>query len=283
MNNTYNIDLKYSLWSNDKAYWDEQSDAPYASVWNLVKSAYNGDCVPVTLNTAPGKEIRFGQVTISKGHIRYCFYSGWDELHDVIPCDLEDDQVDALLSHMTQWLNEYLHGFHDSQPVGAHIEGTISEGISFAVAMTRLDEKEQELIKLEQLNSALFDSEVERWFDRDKYRILKRGTTSRPSWEVVKSDRLEAFQVDAMSGTINHLGGFSTKRAAQQWIDSGFPLADYLDCTHITWGQNIHDAARTDKQCVLYVFPQNQRLALAKLAESLGLSLFCKSSITAMR
>ena len=67
------VDLKWSLWSLERDVWNER--APGA--WERMEEAFTTG-PPVKVETAPGKEIRFGYALISPGSFRLDFYTEWD-------------------------------------------------------------------------------------------------------------------------------------------------------------------------------------------------------------
>lgn len=83
------VDLKWSCWSEDKGIWDEY--AP--SVYQQMEAAFKGETGPITVHTAPRKEIRYGSVTISKGNAEGCFSTGWDSVEELA------DTLDLGYSH----------------------------------------------------------------------------------------------------------------------------------------------------------------------------------------
>lgn len=80
------VDLKWSLWSRDKATWDEHSPG----TWGWMREWFNASSddgnpespglsdAPRIVETAPRKEIRFGKVAISPGSALVHFYAKWD-------------------------------------------------------------------------------------------------------------------------------------------------------------------------------------------------------------
>lgn len=85
-----NVDLKWACWSADEGHWNDY--APDGA-WERIKQAFLGTAGPVTINTGPRKEIRFGSVTISKGHAEGYFCTEWDgveELADTLGTEPDD-------------------------------------------------------------------------------------------------------------------------------------------------------------------------------------------------
>lgn len=83
------IDLKWSLWSPDRATWNEHKTA---LAYRKMRRAFLGHSGPVTLRTAPRKEIQCGAVTVSKGCAAGTFACAWDEAEELagtlgVECD----------------------------------------------------------------------------------------------------------------------------------------------------------------------------------------------------
>lgn len=73
------VDLKWSLWSEDRGYWEEFAPG----TWAQMEAAFLGSGPPVVVHTAPRKEIRYGSVTIAKGKAFGHFCHEWDELPEL--------------------------------------------------------------------------------------------------------------------------------------------------------------------------------------------------------
>ena len=83
------VDLKWSCWSIDEGYWKEYAPG----IFDRMLKAWKGESGPVTIVTAPRKEIRYGTVTISKGEAEGHFCAEWDsieELADTLGTECDD-------------------------------------------------------------------------------------------------------------------------------------------------------------------------------------------------
>lgn len=86
---TVSVDLKWSCWSVAREYWDEYAPG----VWERMERAFTGEAGPVTVRTGPRKEIRYGGITISKGHAAGWFATEWDDvetLADTLGTEYDD-------------------------------------------------------------------------------------------------------------------------------------------------------------------------------------------------
>lgn len=68
------IDLKWSLWSTQRTYFDEYAPG----VWDTMRAAFDGTGTEVLVNTAPRKEIRYGSVLVQPGQMHVHFWAEWD-------------------------------------------------------------------------------------------------------------------------------------------------------------------------------------------------------------
>jgi hypothetical protein len=76
---TFECDLKWSLWSQDEEHW--KGYCRRGDVWGAMKAAFLGEGPPVTVFTAPRKEIRYGRVYVTEGGATGYFRTEWDEPH----------------------------------------------------------------------------------------------------------------------------------------------------------------------------------------------------------
>ena len=88
------VDLKWSLWSKDKSYWEEY--APGA--WDWMRQWFDASIDdgnpesaglndrPRIIHTAPRKEIRFGNVEFQPGQAKVTFWAEYDDdVHEEPP------------------------------------------------------------------------------------------------------------------------------------------------------------------------------------------------------
>ncbi len=71
-----NVDLKWSLWSQDQKLWEEYAPG----IWERMRDAFLGKTGPLVIRTAPRKEIHFGTVTVSRGAANGVFTTEWDDV-----------------------------------------------------------------------------------------------------------------------------------------------------------------------------------------------------------
>jgi len=78
---TREVDLKWSLWSRDKEFWEARAPG----VWDTLEGLTPGSALEI--RTAPRKEIRFGSVKIERQEVgwvaRGYFESHWDDVEDL--------------------------------------------------------------------------------------------------------------------------------------------------------------------------------------------------------
>lgn len=86
-NYTASVDLKWSLWSKDKSYWE--AHAP--GLWDWMREWFEASTddgnpesaglsdAPRVIHTAPWKEIRFGTVEFQPGEAKVHFWSEFDD------------------------------------------------------------------------------------------------------------------------------------------------------------------------------------------------------------
>ena len=115
------VDLKWSLWSKDKAYWEDHAPG----VWDWMEAWFNASTdpgnpeepelsdAPRIVHTAPWKEIRFGTVEIMPGEAKIHFWAEYDD---------------------------------DAQEEAPHFFETV-EAETFAELMQKIDEVEERLIE----------------------------------------------------------------------------------------------------------------------------------------
>jgi hypothetical protein len=89
------VDLRWGAWSFSQGHWDQFEPG----VWQQMLAAFSGQSPPLVVRTSPTKEIRYGEVTITKGGARGWFADGWDEptsLADTLGIDCDDAFSDML-------------------------------------------------------------------------------------------------------------------------------------------------------------------------------------------
>lgn len=127
------VDLKWSCWSVAREYWDEY--AP--NVWDQMEKAFRGEATPVTINTGPRKEIRYGSVTISKGEASGYFCTEWDD---------PESLADTLGTVCDEGFREMIpYSVHNMEP-GMDWEFGV-KARSFAKLMERIDAEENNLLE----------------------------------------------------------------------------------------------------------------------------------------
>lgn len=129
------VDLKWSLWTDCIEDWEQRAPG----VLKRMEQAFNGTGPMVEILTGPRKEIRFGDVTISKGQAVGTFACEWDEAHELAQTlGLEDAEDPAFI--------EALPGSMFIMGIG--VERTFKlRTRSFARLLTLIDNEEAELLK----------------------------------------------------------------------------------------------------------------------------------------
>lgn len=129
------VDLKWSLWSQDKDFWEEKAPG----VWGRLEKLRVGESVTIT--TEPHKEIRYGRVTIERTEEGYDadvhFQAVWDDSESL--CDtvgLGEEHLDAVRA-----LLPYANG-----EVGVETETTLTGVADFLTLMVAIDDVESELL-----------------------------------------------------------------------------------------------------------------------------------------
>jgi len=153
------IDLKWALWSRDPSYWREHG---HKSHLDIIRRAFAGTRSPVTVYTAPRKEIRSGTVTIGKGQAAVNFVAVWDSPACLVPEDVPDELREDAEHKISEWLigGEGFRWYQES-PVGARIDRTV-KARSFKALMGKIDDCEADLICAEQENAKFFDEFCEK-------------------------------------------------------------------------------------------------------------------------
>lgn len=129
------VDLKWSLWIANKESW--QDYAP--GIVRQMEKAFLGIGRPVLVRTAPRKEIRFGEVLITKGRATGTFACEWDEAHEL---------ADTLGTENNEAFVECLPGSAYVGGIGVDVEFVVAAR-TFNALMERIDAEEDRLIKLD--------------------------------------------------------------------------------------------------------------------------------------
>jgi hypothetical protein len=129
------VDLKWSLWSQDKDFWEEKAPG----VWGQLEKLRAGESITIT--TEPRKEIRYGRVTIERTEAGYDadvhFQAVWDSAESL--CDtvgLGEENLDAVRE-----LLPYANG-----EAGVEIETTLTGVADLLTLMVAIDDVEDELL-----------------------------------------------------------------------------------------------------------------------------------------
>ena len=144
------VDLKWSLWSQDKDFWEEQAPG----VWGKLEKLRAGESA--TIATAPRKEIRYGRVTITRTEAGYDadvhFQAVWDSAESL--CDtvgLEEEHLDAVRE-----LLPYAGG-----EAGVETEATLTGVADLLTLMVAIDDLESELLVEEKQAWVAFEKACE--------------------------------------------------------------------------------------------------------------------------
>jgi hypothetical protein len=118
-NYTARVDLKWSLWSMDKNYWEQYAPG----VWDWAREWFEASTddgnpesaglsdAPRVIHTAPWKEIRFGTVEFQPGSAKVHFWAEFDDDCDATPPNItitiEAETFDELMARIDaveQWI-----------------------------------------------------------------------------------------------------------------------------------------------------------------------------------
>ena len=159
---TKNIDLRWSLWSDDLGIWERESDAlelinSYLGMLELASDEVDDPDATLTIQTAPWKEIRFGEVKFKGDRITVSFRSEWDEIHELI----EDDDPDEVIWEIYNELaNPSIVEVLSVKEITKDIKSQDAKDYLKAV-LTAIDDVENQLLKLDKQNWKEFSSIVQ--------------------------------------------------------------------------------------------------------------------------
>lgn len=136
------VDLKWSLWSKDKDFWDERAPGAWDELANLAPQC------GVVIKTAPKKEIRYGTVTVERQQdgwvARGVFSACWDDVESLgDTLNVPEEELEAL-----------------SEVVPRTMDGEIGLDIDFDVSATTLEEL---MSKLDECEAQLLENETQAW------------------------------------------------------------------------------------------------------------------------
>ena len=162
----YTVDLKWSIWTTDENEFVGQEASQRWERIDLgekMRNAFLGTGPPIGINSAPRKEIRFGNVTIQKGGAVGEMWTAWGESYSLVPDDMEsiDEATDgAVTDAISDWVDGRA-GFDDSGDVmGAFVDFDIKAS-TFEAMMEAVDQQEEMLIQQDQRNYK--ELSAERW------------------------------------------------------------------------------------------------------------------------
>lgn len=141
---TFNVDLKYSLWSIDEYVWGENAPGIYARL----EEAFNAQRLPVTIYTAPRKESWHGAVIMSKNKAHGEFFFPWDDLSSIIAYQLEDhldideDLFDKVVETISRNIRDGGELFFDDSGDPMYIHDFKLENVNFEDLMLEIDAEE---------------------------------------------------------------------------------------------------------------------------------------------
>jgi hypothetical protein len=136
------VDLKWSLWSKERDYWDDYAPG----VWDEIANLPVGHTIEIS--TAPRKEIRFGHVQITRESARKWiawgkFKTEWDDLESLA----EDLGVEVEHSYDREAFSEVLPYTESGIGVEVGFEVTAS---SPSALMSKIDKQEEILLEQDQ-------------------------------------------------------------------------------------------------------------------------------------
>jgi hypothetical protein len=132
------VDLKWSLWSAECVTWE---DYGYGEALRLMEEALGGG-EPVTIHTAPRKEIRYGSVEVGEKIAFIQFRTEWDELHD-----LADTLGIAPADHEAMESLEMILPSNGNGEFGVLEEASLEGITSLEELLTRVDGVEKDLLE----------------------------------------------------------------------------------------------------------------------------------------
>ena len=148
------VDLKWSLWSQDKYFWEERAPG----VWGKLEKLQVGESVTIT--TVPRKEIRYGRVTITRTEDGYDadvhFQAVWDSAESL--CDtvgLGEEHLDAVRE-----LLPYAGGEAGGEAC-VETETTLTGVADLLTLMVAIDDVESELLVEEKQAWVAFEKACE--------------------------------------------------------------------------------------------------------------------------
>ena len=114
-----NVNLKWSLWSTSKGYWEERAPG----VWDWMREWFDASLddgnpesagtadYPRILRTEPHKEIRYGTVEIQPGEAKVHFWALWDNgrtfhINEVIEAETFEELVHQIEHCEVQLIRE---------------------------------------------------------------------------------------------------------------------------------------------------------------------------------
>lgn len=164
---SYTVDLKWSIWTTDENEFVGQEASQRWERIDLgekMRNAFLGTGPPIEINSAPRKEIRFGNVTIQKGGAVGEMKTSWGESYTLVPYDMEsiDEATDGgVTDAINDWVEFCTAGFDDSGNVmGAFVDFDIKAS-TFEALMEAIDQQEEMLIQQDQRNYK--DLSAQRW------------------------------------------------------------------------------------------------------------------------
>tara|TARA_Y100000034_G_scaffold131492_1_gene192356 strand:- start:6870 stop:7499 length:630 start_codon:yes stop_codon:yes gene_type:complete len=164
----YTVDLKWSIWTTDENEFvgtgTTTSQRRYRiDLGEKMRNAFLGTGPPIEIQSAPRKEIRYGNVTIKKGgavgEMRTC----WGEVYELVPDDMESID-EATGGGVTDAISDWVDGrsgFDEGGDViGAFVDFDIKAS-TFEAMMEAIDQQEEMLIQQDMRNSK--ELSAERW------------------------------------------------------------------------------------------------------------------------
>lgn len=155
----FEVDLKWGLWDTDESIWEDCEGESGKEIYQKMREAFKGEGAPVTIQTAPRKEIRFGTVDIYEGGASVKFHTHWDSPWDLLPdCLPDDEEVQEDFKNLIEDYLQDSYGYCEgdvNDPIGAEISDDIKAG-TFEELMGKIDELESELLDLESQHSTEF-------------------------------------------------------------------------------------------------------------------------------
>ena len=140
-----NLDTKWSIWSLDDDFLDDDTLAQ-------VQAALDGSGEPISIQSNPSKEVRFGTVWVSEKSISYEFYCEWDDAYSLVSDSITNLGQRILFSNQIDDWIKCLYPQCNETKATAFVEGEFIAN-SWGEVTLLLNKAEDCLLEIENINS----------------------------------------------------------------------------------------------------------------------------------